>query len=53
MLTLATLPMSLSLETEARRSDSFHALRGPGVSLPHFSYNRSLAGHCLNANAED
>ena len=45
--------MSLSLETEARRGDSFHALRGPGVSLPHFSGNRSQASHCLRANAED
>ena len=45
--------VSLSLETEARRGDSFRALRGPGVSLPHFSGNRSQASHCLRANAED
>src|SRR5205814_8477153 len=38
--------VSLSLETEARRGDSFRALRGPAVSLPHFSCNRSLlTGH--------
>lgn len=41
--------MSMSRETEARASDFFHAWRGTGVHLPHFSCNRFLAQPLLPA----
>ena len=35
--------MSVNSEIEAKGGDPFHAWRGTGVSLPHFSCNRFLA----------